>query len=350
MAGVHETRFQAPHHSVDDGVALLGAPLFERQQIDIKNVVAHASHCIAHSGMVTSTVNDASSQHPNDRGGATSRQVTLDGLTLHVQERSHPNDRPSVLLVHGLASNARLWDGAADALVELGYHVIAVDQRGHGRSDKPDEGYDMQTVADDLASLITALQLERPVVAGQSWGGNVVIELSHRHPHLVRGVCAVDGGLIQLRDRFDDWESCASVLAPPALAGTQFSRFEAMIRSAYRGWPETAVHGTLANMEVLADGTIRPWLSRERHMKVLRGLWDHSPQTIIPTLSRPVLFTPADSGTQQSVTKRDEYDRAATQHHVRVDWFSPAHHDLHAQYPERWANVLHAHISGGFLA
>ncbi|MFM7964797.1 MAG: alpha/beta fold hydrolase, partial [Actinomycetota bacterium] len=82
-----------------------------------------------------------------------------------------------MLLVHGLASNARLWDGAADALVELGYHVIAVDQRGHGQSDKPDEGYDMQSVADDLASLITALQLDRPVVAGQCWGGNVVIEL-----------------------------------------------------------------------------------------------------------------------------------------------------------------------------
>ena len=350
MAGVHKARSQASHHSIDHGVALLGAPFFERQQIDIENVVAHASHCIARSGMVTSTVNDARSQHPNDRTGATSRRVDLDGLSLHVQERSHPSGRPSVLLVHGLASNARLWDGAADALVELGYHVIAVDQRGHGQSDKPDEGYDMQTVADDLASLITALRLERPVVAGQSWGGNVVVELAHRHPHLVRGVCAVDGGLIQLRDRFDDWESCASLLAPPALAGTPFSRFEAMIRSAYRGWPDAAVHGTLANMEVLADGTIRPWLSRERHMKVLRGLWDHSPQTIIPTLSRPVLFTPADSDAQHSVSKREDYDRAATQHHVRVEWFSPAHHDLHAQYPERWANVLHAHISGGFLA
>jgi len=300
--------------------------------------------------MVTSTVNDASSQHPNDRGGATSRQVNLDGLTLHVQERSHPGALPSVLLVHGLASNARLWDGAADALVELGYHVIAVDQRGHGQSDKPDEGYDMQTVADDLASLITALQLDRPVVAGQSWGGNVVIELANRHPHLIRGVCAVDGGLIQLRDRFADWESCASVLAPPALIGTPFGQFEVMIRSAYRGWPETAVHGTLANMEVLTDGTIRPWLSRERHLQVLRGLWEHQPQTIIPQLSRPVLFTPADSENQHTVTKREEYARAAHHRHVRVEWFSPAHHDLHAQYPERWASVLHAHISGGFLA
>jgi len=300
--------------------------------------------------MVTCNMSNTVGRQSDGRSRAVSRRVAVHHLSLHIHERSHPSALPSVLLVHGLASNARLWDGAADALVELGYHVIAVDQRGHGQSDKPDEGYDMQTVADDLASLITALQLDRPVVAGQSWGGNVVIELANRHPHLVRGVCAVDGGLIQLRDRFNNWESCASVLAPPALAGTPFTRFEAMIRSAYRGWPETAVHGTLANMEVLIDGTIRPWLSRERHMQVLRGLWEHQPQTIIPKLSRPVLFTPADSESQHTVTKREDYARAAHHRHVRVEWFSPAHHDLHAQYPERWAGVLHTHISGGFLA
>lgn len=301
--------------------------------------------------MVTSTVSDTRNPQKDELVVASSRHINVKGLLLHVREWSTPNTRPSVLLVHGLASNARLWDGAADSLVALGYHVVAVDQRGHGQSDKPDEGYDMQTVATDLASLIASLQLDRPVVAGQSWGGNVVIQLADQHPELIRGVCAVDGGLLQLRDRFDDWESCASVLAPPALAGTSFARFEAMIRSAYRGWPETAVHGTLANMEVLTDGTIRPWLTRERHMKVLRGLWDHQPQELIATLSRPILFTPADGDGQRSITKRDEYDRVASgNQHVRVEWFSPAHHDLHAQYPERWANVLHAHISGGHLA
>lgn len=301
--------------------------------------------------MVTFIVSDSGSQQSRGKSNVSSRLVDIGGISLHVQERSQPNALPSVLLVHGLASNARLWDGAAEALVALGYHVIAVDQRGHGRSDKPDDGYDMRTVANDLASLITSLQLDRPVVAGQSWGGNVVVELAHLHPRLIRGVCAVDGGLIQLRDRFDDWDSCASVLAPPALAGTPFERFETMIRNAYRGWPDAAIHGTLANMEVLADGTIRPWLTRDRHMKVLRGLWDHEPQAVIPRLSRPVLFTPADSDDQRSVTKREEYERVTSQHQlVRVEWFSPAHHDLHAQYPERWANVLHAHISGGFLA
>ena len=304
------------------------------------------------NGTVSSTVN----QTPESRASGlvsqpTTRHVDAGGLAMHVREWSSPNVLPSIVLVHGLASNARLWDGAADSLARLGYHVVSIDQRGHGQSAKPDDGYDMATVVGDLAALITAMRLDRPVVAGQSWGGNVVVELAYRRPDLVRGVCAVDGGLIQLNDKFATWESCAEVLAPPMLVGTPRSRFESMIRNAYRGWPETAIEGTLANMETLDDGSIRPWLSRERHMRVLRGLWDHRPHDIVGAITRPLLFTPADSGDAHSITKRDDYERVTQRHeHVRVEWFSPAHHDLHAQYPERWASVVDAHVTGGFLA
>ena len=61
------------------------------------------------------------------------------------------------LLVHGLASNARLWDGMARRLAEAGRSAVAVDLRGHGRSDKPDAGYDFETIGGDLRALIGAL-------------------------------------------------------------------------------------------------------------------------------------------------------------------------------------------------
>ncbi|NDI16225.1 MAG: alpha/beta hydrolase [Actinobacteria bacterium] len=281
-----------------------------------------------------------------------SRMVRTGNLSLHVLEwvPTQESNRKVVMLVHGLASNARLWDGAASALCAKGYRVFAVDQRGHGLSDKPSSGYDMATVVNDLATLIGTLQLDQPVVAGQSWGGNVVVELAHRNPEVVAGVCAVDGGLIQLADRFSDWESCAQILAPPLLAGTSASDFEQMIRRAYAGWPETAVRGTLANMEVLADGTIRPWLSRDRHMDVLRGLWEHRPLDIVPTLRKPVLFTPAAPEERRSFDNTRDYEQLATRHrHVRVELFAPAHHDLHAQFPERWADTLHRYVEEGFF-
>ena len=306
---------------------------------------------------------------------STSRLFNIGGLSLHVREwhasEEHTKEwrasegredssmrtsmglmsRPPIVLVHGLASNSRLWDGAASSLATLGYHVVAVDQRGHGLSDKPNDGYDMASVVEDLSSLIRTMQLVRPVVAGQSWGGNVVVELANRHPETVAGVCAVDGGIIQLADRFVDWESCASTLAPPAIAGMRASDFERMMRGAYAGWPETAIQGTLANMEVLDDGTIRPWLSRERHMKVLRGLWEHRPLEVVPRLSRPVLFTPADAGDARGIVRRRDYEAVVNNAaHVRVEWFKDAHHDLHAQFPQRWAETLHKYIESGFFA
>lgn len=279
-----------------------------------------------------------------------------DGIELHclVWGSTGANDRPPFVLVHGLASNARLWDGVARRLAEFGHHVVAVDQRGHGRSSKPDEGFDMATVAHDLELLIQSLGFDRPVVVGQSWGANVVIELAHRSPAAVRGVVAVDGGTIQLRRHFPDWNDCADQLAPPNLLGMAHSRFEAAIRAAHPDWPEEGIVGAIATMEKLPDGTIRPWLSRERHMKILRGLWDHEPESIFPGIEVPVMFMPAVGDHHArgwAADKRDAVERALRLiPRATVSWFHGADHDLHAQHPGRVAQELHEETQGGLFS
>ena len=64
-----------------------------------------------------------------------------------------------------------------------GHEVVAVDQRGHGRSEAPDDGYTTDRCADDLLALTEQLGLSgrRRVAVGQSWGGNVVVRLAARH-------------------------------------------------------------------------------------------------------------------------------------------------------------------------
>lgn len=245
------------------------------------------------------------------------------------------------LLVHGLASNARLWDGVAERLVEAGHPCVTVDLRGHGRSSKPDGPYDVPVVADDLAALIEEMGLDRPLVAGQSWGGNVVLELAARRPDLVGGIACVDGGWLEPSRQFPDWEACRAALAPPHLVGRQASEIEAHIRSAHPDWPETGIQGTLANFEVRADGTVAPWLTFERHMAVLRGLWEHHPATRYPELAVPVLLMPvADRRPDRSERKRDAVRSAeATIPRVRVHWFE-GDHDIHAQRPAECAAVL----------
>ena len=261
----------------------------------------------------------------------TEERVTVaNGVELHVRRWS--GDGVPYVLVHGLASNARLWDGVADELAVAGHPVVAVDLRGHGRSSKPDDGYDIASVADDLRALVGELGLDRPAVAGQSWGGNVVVELAARHPDVTRAIAGIDGGAIELSERFHHWEACARALRPPTFAGMPAEDFEHLLREAHPDWPDAGIRGTLGNVDVRADGTVAPWLTIERHLAVLRGLWEHRPIEVLRTISVPVLLVGAEPGAD---LRRAE----AVGPHVRVERMT-GDHDLHAQHPVQVAALL----------
>jgi len=251
-----------------------------------------------------------------------------------------------VLLVHGLASNARLWDGVADRLARAGHPVAAVDQRGHGQSSKPDSGYDFATLTDDLVAVLHHLDWvgdNRPFCAGQSWGAGGVLELAVRNPDTTTGLALVDGGTMELSTRFADWPTCEAALAPPRLTGTTATAFERMLRSAHPDWPDSGIAGTMANVEILADGTIQPWLSRPHHMTILRGMWEHHPSVRYGLVKVPVLIIAAeDRSNQRWMTgKRDEVGRAGAGLERSVTRWIPGDHDLHAQHPDLVAQLIH---------
>jgi pimeloyl-ACP methyl ester carboxylesterase len=123
------------------------------------------------------------------------------------------------------------------------------------------------------------------------------------------------------------------------------------MEGAHPDWPKTGIDGSMANFEQLPDGTIRPWLTLDRHLMVLRGLWEHKPTHIYKDITVPVMFVPAGGpGGVFSDTKRHAVERALDSvPKVRVEWFSPADHDLHAQHPVRFAQVVHAATTDGFF-
>jgi pimeloyl-ACP methyl ester carboxylesterase len=280
----------------------------------------------------------------------TKRVPVADGVELAVDtwDPGGPPVPPAFVLVHGLASNARLWDGVAARLVERGHVALTVDLRGHGRSSKPDAPYDTPTVADDVAALIDRLGLDRPVVAGQSWGGNVVVELAASHPGAAAAIACVDGGWLELAETFPTWEACRDALAPPRLAGLEAVAIEAFIRGAHPGWPEAGIRGALANFEIRPDGTVAPWLTFERHLAVLRGLWDHHPARRYAEVGVPVLLAPVEGEHEddRAAARRDSVARAlAALPDARVRWFR-GDHDIHAQHPVELADVMLEHLVG----
>jgi len=86
-----------------------------------------------------------------------------------------------VLFSHGWPLDADAWDAQMLFLVKKGFRVIAHDRRGHGRSDQPYLGNDMDTYADDLAALIEALDLKELTLVGHSTGGGEVAHYIGRH-------------------------------------------------------------------------------------------------------------------------------------------------------------------------
>ena len=86
-----------------------------------------------------------------------------------------------VVFSHGWPLSGDAWDAQMMFLGERGYRVIAHDRRGHGRSDQPWDGNDMDTYADDLAQLIDSLDLKDMVIVGHSTGGGEVARYIGRH-------------------------------------------------------------------------------------------------------------------------------------------------------------------------
>jgi non-heme chloroperoxidase len=104
--------------------------------------------------------------------------TTQDGTRIFYKDWG--TGRP-VVFSHGWPLHADAWDAQMLFLVQHGFRVIAHDRRGHGRSDQPAHGNDMDTYADDLAAVLNALDIRDATLVGHSTGGGEVAHYIGRH-------------------------------------------------------------------------------------------------------------------------------------------------------------------------
>ncbi len=98
-----------------------------------------------------------------------------------------------ILCIHGITANCRCWDAFAAALVPR-YHVMAMDLRGRGRSDKPDTGYSLDHHIRDINGLLDDLKLEKVVIMGHSLGAFIGLAFAAEYPQRIERLILVDGG------------------------------------------------------------------------------------------------------------------------------------------------------------
>ena len=116
---------------------------------------------------------------PLAMAGNGSHMITVkDGTRLYVKDWG--TGRP-IVFSHGWPLSADAWDSQMMFLASHGFRVIAHDRRGHGRSDQPWVGNDMDHYADDLAEVMTALDVKQATMIGHSTGGGEVARYIGRH-------------------------------------------------------------------------------------------------------------------------------------------------------------------------
>lgn len=106
--------------------------------------------------------------------------TTKDGTRIYFKDWGDPRGEP-VVFSHGWPLSSDAWESQMMFLAERGFRCIAHDRRGHGRSDQPWNGNDMDTYADDLAELVRQLELPKAVHVGHSTGGGEVARYIGRH-------------------------------------------------------------------------------------------------------------------------------------------------------------------------
>ena len=177
------------------------------------------------------------------------RTVRANGMNFHLLEWGDPAN-PTVFMLHGVSQQAHSWDFISLALSPA-YHVLAMDQRGHGDSDWASDGnYSIDAMQADIDGVIDALGLTEFNLMGHSMGGRNSFIWASRHPETLKSLTIVDTGPETQRrgqDRIRDFRELPNNL-------DSFQEFAERVKE-YTGRTEEQVLGALKySIRQMPDG------------------------------------------------------------------------------------------------
>lgn len=223
--------------------------------------------------------------------GPRDRFVQANGLRLHLLEWPSPG-RP-VLFLHGTSHSAGVWAPLCARLAPA-LHAFALDLRGHGLSDKPDTGYDWETLRDDLIGCLEALGIGPALLVGHSRGGGLATLVACQRPDLVGGLVLYEPSVIRPEASFPRQRGSSAYRAV-ARRHVFASRDELV--QAYRGrgafarWREEfllayAEHGTEEREDGRVELCCKPVIEACLYEEMDRpGPWAHAEPVQLPALA-----------------------------------------------------------------
>jgi pimeloyl-ACP methyl ester carboxylesterase len=238
-------------------------------------------------------------------GAFTSRNLDVDGLTFHYVDWG--GAASPLVMLHGLSGHARTWDHTAAALSDR-YHVVALDQRGHGDSDWAPE-YGLRPMARDLLGFLDALEVREVTLMGLSMGGLVSFVFAAAHPERVARMVIMDIGP-EIAPAGS--ANVASSLAAQDTFRSQDEAFAHARAANPRPTGATLRHRVTHNLRELPDGTLTFKYDKELRRRP-RALFDHTQDELWAAwraVSCPVLLV---RGADSDVLAADTAQRMLTE-------------------------------------
>jgi non-heme chloroperoxidase len=208
------------------------------------------------------------------------------GTRLHLVEAGEPH-APSILFLHGCSQSWLSWERQMRSELARRYHLVAMDLRGHGASERPTEGYDDSRLwAADVDAAIRELELDRPILCGWSYGPIVILDyIRHYGEERIGGIHLV-GAVTKLGS-----EAAAAVLTPeflaliPALFSSDVVEsvrgLQSLLRLCFAREPDASDLYTMLGFGV----SVPPFVRQALLTRVVDN------DDVLPTITKPVLVT-----------------------------------------------------------
>jgi pimeloyl-ACP methyl ester carboxylesterase len=116
-------------------------------------------------------------------------QIICNGIRYHYTAKGHGN--LTFLFIHNTGGDHRLFMPQLNYFSQFG-QVLIPDLRGHGKSEKPNKKYSIETYSDDLIWLCKELSMQNVIAIGSSTGGNIALNLACTHPQLIKASVMID--------------------------------------------------------------------------------------------------------------------------------------------------------------
>jgi pimeloyl-ACP methyl ester carboxylesterase len=230
--------------------------------------------------------------------------VTVNGIKLHYLDWGGKGK--VILFLAGVGNSAHIFDDIAPKFTDH-FHVLALTRRGHGQSDKPEAGYDLATLTEDIRQFLDQMKIKRAILVGHSFAGDEMTMFASTYPERV-------DKLVYLDAAYDRADLSSEAFTKNPFPSPQPRKEDRVSLGAYKvWWKQTkgywsdAVEADLRETSVAQDGSIKATLSREVGQAIFKNAATFRPD--YTKVKAPALSFYANYGIQPWVPQNDEAQR-----------------------------------------